>query len=142
MGKSKNLLTGTRLEPTSKLLSISAGAGSVTVEVESKLRASFPDFRVVAFNPRRDFRKQITPRARVVGAGGGGAMGFVARALAGGKRTLGVLSLGTFNNFARGLGMPEDIDRAIAVIHAGKIRRVTLGRANGEPLLEAGGLRI
>jgi diacylglycerol kinase family enzyme len=127
----------TTLKLTSKLLIISAGAGSVTEEVESKLRASFPDFRVVAFAPRHDFRKQITPRARVVVAGGDGTIGFVARALAGTKRTLGVLSLGTFNNFARGLGMPEDLDRAIAVIRAGKSRRVTLGRANAEPFLEA-----
>lgn len=130
-------MAGKPIKPTSKLLIISSGAGSVTSEVDAKLRAGFPDFRVVAFNPRQDFRKQLTPRAQVVVAGGDGTIGFVARALAGGGRTLGVLSLGTFNNFARGLGMPEDIDRAIAVIRSGKSRRVTLGRANGEPFLEA-----
>jgi diacylglycerol kinase (ATP) len=137
MSETKSKVAGTLIKPTSKLLIISAGAGSVTDEVESKLRARFPDFRVVAFNPRHDFRKQITPRARVVVAGGDGTIGFVARALAGSERTLGVLSLGTYNNFARGLGMPEDIDQAIAVIRARKSRRVTLGRANGEPFLEA-----
>src|ERR1700730_8779821 len=134
------MTTAVRL--TSKLLIISAGAGGVTDEVESKLRARFPDFRVSAFNPRQEFRKQTTPRARVVVAGGDGTIGFVARALAGGNRTLGVLSLGTFNNFARSLGMPEDIDGAIAVIRAGKSRRVTLGRANGEPFLEAAAIGL
>jgi diacylglycerol kinase family enzyme len=56
----------------------------------------------------------------VVVAGGDGTIGYVARALAGTRRRLGILSLGTFNNFALGLGMPEDLDRAIALSEQGK----------------------
>jgi diacylglycerol kinase family enzyme len=61
---------------------------------------------MVDFNPRKDFTRELTPQATVVVAGGDGTIGFVARALAGTKRRLGILSLGTFNNFALGLGMP------------------------------------
>jgi diacylglycerol kinase (ATP) len=127
----------TAVQLTTKLLIISPEAGGVTDDIQAKLRSKFPDHQVADFDPRHDFRKLITPHAQVVVAGGDGTIGYVARALAGSAHTMGVLSLGTFNNFARGLGMPEDIDRAIAVIRAGRTQRVTLGRANGEPFLEA-----
>ena len=65
----------------------------------------------------------------MVVAGGYGTIGYVARALAGTRRRLGILSLGTFNNFALGLGMPEDLDRAIAVVRAGKTRWVRMLQA-------------
>jgi diacylglycerol kinase (ATP) len=123
--------------PTTRLLIVSSGAGSVTDEVESKLTAAFPDFRKVEFNPRQDFTRIITSNATVVVAGGDGTIGFVARALAGSRRRLGILSLGTFNNFALALGLPEDLDKAINVIREGRVRPVTLGRVDGKPFLEA-----
>jgi diacylglycerol kinase family enzyme len=124
-------------KPITRLLIVSTGAGSVTDEVQAKLARAFPDFRMVEFNPRQDFTGMITPRATVIVAGGDGTIGFVARALAGSKRRLGILSLGTFNNFARGLGLPEDVDKAIKVIRQGKARPVTLGEVDGMPFLEA-----
>ena len=128
--------------PTSKLLIVSTDAGGVTDEIQTKLRASFDDFRVVDFHPRKDFTSHLTSRATVVVAGGDGTIGYVARALAGTRRRLGILSLGTFNNFALGLGMPEDLDKAIAVVRAGKTRPVTLGRANDKPFLEAAAIGL
>jgi diacylglycerol kinase family enzyme len=130
------------LPPTSKLLIVSTGAGGVTDEVQAKLRAGFGDYRMVDFHPRKDFTRQMTPQATVVVAGGDGTIGYVARALAGSRRRLGILSLGTFNNFALGLGMPDDLDKAIAVLRAGKTRPVTLGRANDQPFLEAAAIGL
>jgi diacylglycerol kinase family enzyme len=127
---------------TTRLLIVSAGAGSVTEEVRARLQESFPDFRRVDFKPRQDFTRMLTPRATVVVAGGDGTIGFVARALAGSKRRLGILSLGTFNNFARGLGLPEDLDKAIAVIRIGRATPVTLGRVDGRPFLEAAAIGL
>jgi diacylglycerol kinase family enzyme len=69
-------------------------------------------------------------------AGGDGTIGAVLRALAGTDLQVGLLPLGTFNNFARSLGIPEDLDRAIEVVRTGRPRPVTLGRVAGRPFLE------
>jgi diacylglycerol kinase family enzyme len=130
-------MTTARVRQTNRLLIISPKAGGLSDEVQRTLREGFADYLMLDFNPRRDFRRRITGGATVVVAGGDGTVGFVARALAGSKRRLGILGLGTFNNFARGLGIPENVDKAIAVIRAGKTRAVTLGRINGKPFLEA-----
>lgn len=67
----------------------------------------------------------------VVMAGGDGTMSAGAAALAGGSCPMGVLPLGTLNHFARDLGIPQDLDDAIAVVSAGTVRRVDVGEANG-----------
>ncbi len=130
-------MTTTRVQQANRLLIISTGAGGLSDEMHANVREGLPGYAEVQFDPRRDFRRRITAGATVVVAGGDGTVGFVARALAGSKRRLGILALGTFNNFARALGIPEDVDRAIRVIRAGKTRPVTLGRINGKPFLEA-----
>ncbi|GAC1656164.1 MAG: YegS/Rv2252/BmrU family lipid kinase [Candidatus Dormibacteraceae bacterium] len=120
-----------------RVLIISSGAGSITPEIDRKLREAFANDLILDFNPKDDFRKKITPDARVVVAGGDGTIGFVARALIDSKHTLGILSLGTYNNFARSLGMPSNLDAAIRTIKNGRPRNITLGRINGKPFLEA-----
>jgi diacylglycerol kinase (ATP) len=125
-----------------QLLIISRGAGSITQEVEDRLRAAFADFHVIDFDPSTDFRRLLNPGARVVAAGGDGTIGFVSRALVETDHHLGVLSLGTYNNFARALGMPESLDQAIKVVRGGQARPVTLGRVNGKPFLEAAAIGL
>jgi diacylglycerol kinase (ATP) len=122
--------------PVRRLLIVSRNAGSVTDEVDATLRRAFPDFETIDFDPRHDFRARLSPKATVVVAGGDGTVGFVARALAGSRHPLGVLSLGTFNNFARGLGLPSSLTRQIQVVKTGRPRWVTLGRVNNEYFLE------
>ncbi len=121
----------------SRLLILSTGAGSVTPEIEATLRALFADHLIVPFDPKQDFEKLITPRARVVIAGGDGSVEFVIRELADSKHPVGILSLGTFNNFAIALGLPADLDTQIQVIKKGRPRSITLGRVNGMVFLEA-----
>src|SRR5712691_9732877 len=121
----------------SRLLILSTGAGSVTLEIEAKLRALFADHLVIPFDPKQDFEKVITPRARVVIAGGDGSVEFVIRKLADSKHPVGILSLGTFNNFATALGLPGDLDRQIQVVKKVRPRPITLGRMNGTVFLEA-----
>lgn len=120
-----------------RMLVISRKAGSMTPEIEAKLRAAFADHLVIDFDPDADFEKLITPRARIVVAGGDGTFEFMLRKLADSKHPIGVLSLGTFNNFARALGMPEKLDEAIAVAKGGLARAITLGRVNGHVFVEA-----
>lgn len=125
-----------------KILIVSTGAGSVTDEIRRKLETAFADHLIVAFDPKQDFRKLISPEARVVVAGGDGTIGFVARALVDSKHRFGILSLGTFNNFARSLGVPMDIDAAIEVAKGDVARPITVGRVNGTPFLEAAAIGL
>src|SRR6266849_6994001 len=109
----------------------------MTRELEAKLRALFPDYLIIPFDPKEDFVKLITQRARVVIAGGDGSVEFVVRKLADSKHPVGIVSLGTFNNFATALGLPGDLDQQIQVIKKGRPRPITLGRVNGTVFLEA-----
>jgi len=109
----------------------------MTPEIEAKLRSAFADHLVIDFDPDSDFEKLITPQARIVVAGGDGTVEFMLRKLADTKHPVGVLSLGTFNNFARALGLPDKLDQAIVVAKTGHARAITLGRVNGRVFVEA-----
>jgi diacylglycerol kinase family enzyme len=121
----------------SRLLIISTGAGTITPDIDAKLRKLFADYLIIPFDRKLDFEKVITPRARVVIAGGDGSVEFVVRKLADSKHPVGILSLGTFNNFAVALGLPGDLEKQIEVIKKGRPRPITLGRVNGTVFLEA-----
>ncbi len=73
--------------------------------------------------------------ATVVAAGGDGTICAVSDSLAGTDSRLGVLPLGTFNYFARSLGLPEELDAAIDVIAAGEVRPHDVGEVNGRVFL-------
>lgn len=63
--------------------------------------------------------------------GGDGSINTVAGQLAGTDVPLGVLPLGTHNHFAKDLGMPLDLERAVAAICASPPRAVDVGEVNG-----------
>ncbi|TNC48172.1 diacylglycerol kinase [Rubellimicrobium rubrum] len=71
----------------------------------------------------------------IIAAGGDGTIMTVAGAVAGSGRHFGVLPLGTFNYFARGLGIPEDPAGAARVILDGLTRSVSVGDVNGHVFL-------
>jgi diacylglycerol kinase family enzyme len=73
----------------------------------------------------------------VVVAGGDGTVGAVVRRLADTRCRIGVIPLGTFNNFAMSLRVPAVLDKAIDVAKSGRARSITLGRVNGVVFLEA-----
>ena len=64
----------------------------------------------------------------VVAAGGDGTVGAVAGVLAHGRAVLGVIPLGTSNDFARSLGISMRIDRAVRLLVEGKVSTVDMGR--------------
>lgn len=70
----------------------------------------------------------------VVG-GGDGTLSYAAGRVAGTDVTLGVLPLGTANDFARTLEIPNNLAQACATVAGGKVVDIDLGRANGEPFL-------
>jgi YegS/Rv2252/BmrU family lipid kinase len=72
----------------------------------------------------------------VVAAGGDGTINAVAQRVAGHPHTtLGILPLGTLNHFARDLGIPTDLDKAVRTIVAGRHASVDIGDVNGSIFL-------
>jgi diacylglycerol kinase (ATP) len=120
----------------SRLLVISSKAGGMTPKVAAKLHRAFSDYEIVEFDPGMKLLAMLSPGASVVVAGGDGTAGWVTRALIDTSHTMGILGLGTFNNFAASVRMPKNIDRAIQVIKDGHTHPVTIGRVNGKPFLE------
>jgi diacylglycerol kinase family enzyme len=131
-----------RAKLTDSLLILSSKAGSMTPEIEAKLRKAFKGSLIVEFDPKLDLEKLVSPTAQVIVAGGDGTIGWVVRNLAETKHPVGILSLGTFNNFAKSLHLPTTVDAAIRVIKTGKARPITLGRLNGKIFLEAAAIGL
>lgn len=71
----------------------------------------------------------------VVVGGGDGTVGCAAGKVAGTEVTLGVLPLGTANDFARTLEVPSDVATACATLAEGIVVDVDLGRVDGCPFL-------
>ena len=65
----------------------------------------------------------------IVVAGGDGTVGAIAAALCGRDATLGILARGSFNNVARGTGVPLELEPALDVIAAGSVARIDAGVA-------------
>jgi diacylglycerol kinase family enzyme len=71
----------------------------------------------------------------VIAAGGDGTVNAVANELVGTEKSLGVLPLGTFNYFAREMGLPTDLKAAFRTCFDGEIRSVTVGEVNDRMFL-------
>ena len=69
----------------------------------------------------------------LVAGGGDGTISTAARLLAHRDIALGLLPLGTTNNFARTAGVPLDLDDAVATLTGGKVIDVDLGLAGDMP---------
>jgi YegS/Rv2252/BmrU family lipid kinase len=65
----------------------------------------------------------------VVVAGGDGTVRPVATALTGTSATLGIVPFGSWNNIARGCGIPQEPSAALAGVSAGAMREVDVGLA-------------
>lgn len=71
----------------------------------------------------------------IVAAGGDGTVAGVAHALAGTPALMGVLPMGTFNYFARGLHTPADATEAANAILEGEPHDIAVGSVNGKVFL-------
>lgn len=84
----------------------------------------------------------------VVVAGGDGTVSGVAAAMVGHQHAaLGILAMGSFNNMARGFGIPVTLDEALQVIARGRSSEVDCGWVvreadEGKPFFEAAGVGI
>ena len=64
----------------------------------------------------------------VIAAGGDGTVAPIAEGLVGTETVLGIVPLGTYNNVATSLGVPTDLEAAVALIASGLVRPVDVGR--------------
>ncbi|HSK94283.1 MAG TPA: diacylglycerol kinase family protein [Candidatus Angelobacter sp.] len=84
----------------------------------------------------------------VVVAGGDGTVSLAAAALVGHRdATLGILAMGSFNNMARGFGVPVTLEAALDVIGTGQVLEVDAGWVvregeEGRPFFEAAGVGV
>ncbi len=85
----------------------------------------------------------------VVVAGGDGTVSLAAAAMLGhAEATLGILAMGSFNNMARGFGVPGTLEAALDVIGVGRSMQVDAGWVvrdgdeGGRPFFEAAGVGL
>ncbi len=98
-----------------------------------------------AEKPQRlpDLIRQYSPQVDCVIIGSGdGTINAAVDALACTHLPLGILPLGTANNLARNLGIPQSIPAACQIIAGGKIRRIDLGWVNGQYFLNVAGMGL
>lgn len=76
--------------------------------------------------------KALKSDAEIIVAGGGdGTVSAVASKLVGKPKTLGVLPLGTLNNFSKDLNIPQDLPEAVRVIAENYAKKIDVSEVNG-----------
>ncbi len=76
----------------------------------------------------------------IVSVGGDGTLREVASVLAGREGvTLGILPFGTGNDFAHGVGLPDETDALVSVLLEGSAKAVDVGDADGEFFINVAG---
>lgn len=139
----------TELEPALPITVImNAGSGRRDAEndrrqIEEALERSGREYRIVPCarpgDLERAAREAVADAARhpriVAAAGGDGTINAVAGHVLGTGLSLGVIPLGTYNFFARDLGIPLDPARAAAALVDGRVRRVHVAHVNGRLFL-------
>lgn len=119
---------------------LNAGSGDtdhqvVADRIEAALKPVAAGFSLRRLAPRGDIAQAARQALEqgfdvIVVAGGDGTQSAVAGVLAGRDAVMAVLPGGTFNYFARELGVGEDLDQALHTIRHARTGRVDLGRIN------------
>lgn len=94
------------------------------------------EIRIIQTHSTEEMQSEIeelvarrVPRLGV--AGGDGTVEAAIQKAAGGETAIGILSQGTFNNFATCLRLPHNLPASLSVLHTGKVVEVDLGRVEG-----------
>ncbi|PZU58747.1 MAG: diacylglycerol kinase [Sphingobium sp.] len=117
---------------------------------EAKMKLEQAGITLVAAHAVRDpsimddkVRRAVAQGAPMVIVGGGdGSMSGTVDELVGSDCVFAVLPLGTANSFARTLGLPLDLDGAIAVIAYGVRRTIDLGMIDDDYFVNAASLGL
>jgi diacylglycerol kinase family enzyme len=88
-------------------------------------------------------KEAARPEVGIIIVGGGdGTISSAGNLLAGGDVALGVIPLGTFNLFARTIGIPLEFEEALTALETATVERVDVGDINGEVFLHAVSLGV
>ncbi|MGI8470106.1 MAG: diacylglycerol/lipid kinase family protein [Pyrinomonadaceae bacterium] len=120
---------------------VNAGSGSVECdETKRRLQAAFRAHSIEAEIHLAQSGREIIELAKraaqsdteIICAGGGdGTISAVASIVSGTNKTLGVLPLGTLNNFSKDLRIPQNIEEAVRVIAENNVKQIDVGEVNG-----------
>ncbi|MES2641396.1 MAG: diacylglycerol kinase family protein [Myxococcota bacterium] len=130
------------------LVLLNRAAGSATDDAPERIVAAFArhgvtaDVRAVDADALGATARAATnePFDAIVGCGGDGTLNTVAAALAGTSMPFGVLPLGTYNHFARELGIPLEIDEAAAALATAAPSDIDVAEVNGRLFLNFTGI--
>lgn len=78
----------------------------------------------------------------VIVCGGDGTINSAAKGILETGLPMGILPMGTANDLARTLGIPDDLLKAAEIIAAGNLRRVDLGEVNGCPFFNVASMGL
>lgn len=111
-----------------------------------KLQQGGLDVRVEQFSSPDEAGPHILERRDeidcVVVAGGDGTLNAVSSALTETGLPMGILPMGTANDLARTLGIPNDLDQAAEIVIQGRTRRIDLGMANDQPFFNVASMGL
>ena len=131
---------------------VNSGSGSVLGDETARtLRERFIAFGIRANVHLATSGEEIIKLAKqaaisdtevVVAGGGDGTISAVAAEIAGAGKTLGVLPLGTLNNFSKDLGIPQNLDSAVRTIAHGVPVEIDLAEVNGRVFINNSSIGI
>jgi YegS/Rv2252/BmrU family lipid kinase len=87
-------------------------------------------------------RRSITRAPMVIVGGGDGSLSSNIDHFMGSETVFGIVPLGTANSFAGTLGIPKDLDSAVAVIAGGEPKRIDLGCIDGKYFVNAAAIGL
>jgi diacylglycerol kinase family enzyme len=136
--------------PIPVIVNARSGLGNGPRQIESLQKlfeAAGLRARIITARSGADLRSIVRAAVRerppmIVAGGGDGTLGTVAGLLKGTGIAFGVLPLGTLNHFARDLGIPLDLERAIATLAAGHVAEVDVAEVNGKTFLNNSSLGL
>jgi len=120
-------------------------------DVETLLRQTLHDLKIDAeifYTTPEDsgegIARDLTTRHTdlVIAVGGDGTIHSVARGLLDSASVLGIIPMGTMNNLAYSLGIPDNLQEACAVLTDGKARSIDVGSINDHIFLEVAGVGL
>jgi diacylglycerol kinase (ATP) len=140
----------TTIPPTYLLLNPKAGGGSASdraAALTEQVRGVLGELECIVAESAEDMSDAAERAARsgadrVIVAGGDGTVNIALNGLAKvsgalSRITLGILPAGTGNDLATALGVPRDMDAAIAALAAGRSIDLDLGEVNGRMFANA-----
>lgn len=133
------------MPPRTATLIVNPKAGSLLdnsitpQDIAERIRATGIEVELLTGDPSElgDLVDQAiaAPAELVIVAGGDGTVNAAARRVAGSEKTLGILPAGTLNHLSQDLGIPQNLDGAIAVLSDGEPVEIDIGEVNGNSFM-------